>query len=106
MDLKLEMLEFDGSIEGTTVISAGEIHFPQKNPPQSLCIKSLFTPILALQGSSKTEDQIQFLSNITSIAQRPELDLSQQTAREYIWSRVQDLNLDFKLRKKSSLYFD
>ena len=97
---KLEMLEFDGSIGSATVISAGEIHLPQKTP-QSLSINSLFAPILALQNSSKTEDQIQFLSNIISIAQLPELGFSKETAREYIWSRIQDLNLDFKLRKKA-----
>ena len=99
-DQKLEMLEFDGSIESTTVISAGEIHFPQKAPP-SLSIQSVYAPILALQNSSKIEDQIQFLSNIIAITKLPELDFSKETAREYMWSLIQDPNLDFKLRKKA-----
>ena len=99
---KLEMLEFDGSIESTTVISAGEIYFPQKAPP-SLSIQSVYAPILALQNSSKTEDQMQFLSNIMSITRLPELGFSRETAREYMWSLIQDPNLDFKLRK-TALY--
>ena len=97
---KLEMLEFDGSIESTAVISAGEIHFPQKAPP-SVSIQSVYAPILALQGSSKIEDQIQFLSNIIVIIKFPELGFSRETAREYMWSLIQDPNLDFKLRKKA-----
>ena len=96
--LKLDIWKFDGSIESTAIISSGEIHFPQKAPP-NLSIKSVFAPILALQNSSKTEDQIQFLNNIVNIIKLPELGLSEQTAREYIWSRLQDSSLDFKLRK-------
>ena len=99
-DQKLKMLEFDGSIESTAVIAAGEIHFPQK-APQSLSIQSVYALILALQNSSKTEDQIQFLSNIITITRLPELGFSRETSREYIWSLIQDPNLDFKLRKKA-----
>ena len=79
-------------------ISPGEIFLP-RSMSEDLEIPDLYKAILLLEKSEKEGDQIRFLSNLLTMREIKELNISEKQVESILKSRIRDFRLSFKVRK-------
>ena len=95
------LLEFEHTAPLQNVnIKAGEIFTP-KTAPLALSISSLHKPILDLEKSTKTEEQIRFLNHLLTMRSSKELNLSDGYVNNHLNFVIQNKDFSFQVRKKA-----
>ena len=81
-------------------IKPGKI-FTHKTAPSTLNIRSLYNPLLLLEKSTKTEEQIRFLTHLLTMRNIKELNISDEYVDNHLNFVIQNKDFSFQVRKKA-----
>ena len=81
-------------------IKAGEI-FTHKTAPLALSPRNLYDPLLLLEKSTKTEEQIRFLTHLLTMRNIKELNISDEYVNNHLNFIIQNKDFSFQVRKKA-----